>query len=148
MKLTIKIMIITLCLLTSCVGMKKRRANRKINKAMQLDPSRFANDTIILVDTVYTETITHDTVTNFVHHDTVTVVNNEKTILKYFYDTTHKEIWHEVECKGDTVTLTNEVIVEKITQRSIKDIVSEYIIGLVAVAIGLMIFGYLAGVKE
>ncbi len=82
---------------------------------MRLDPARFKNDTIIIRDTVIIKSVEVDTVTNIVYHDTIKVIDNSKVVLKYFYDSTTHEIWHEVECKGDTVFIENEIIVEKVT---------------------------------
>ena len=90
------------------------RASRKIKKAMRLDPARFQNDTIIIRDTVIVKSFEVDTVTNIIYHDTIKVIDNSKVILKYFYDSTTREIWHEVECRGDTVFIENEIIVEKV----------------------------------
>ena len=105
-------------MLSSCAVSSRfdgMRASRKIKKAMRLDPARFQNDTIIIRDTVIVKSIEVDTVTNIVYHDTIKVIDNSKVVLKYFYDSTTREIWHEVECKGDTVFIENEVIVEKVT---------------------------------
>ena len=101
--------------LSSCFLSKKSRANRKIKKAMVLDPSRFKNDTLRIRDTIFIVSTKSDTVTNIIYHDTVTVINNNKVSLKYFYDTTRLEIWHDVECKADTVFLDKEIVVEKVT---------------------------------
>ena len=46
-------------------------------------------------------------------HDTTTVINNERVILKYFHDTLTKEIHHYVECKEDTVYVEKLVPIEK-----------------------------------
>jgi aspartate carbamoyltransferase regulatory subunit len=91
------------------------RASRKIKKAMRLDPARFKKDTIIIRDTVIVKSVQVDTVTSIEYHDTIKVIDNSKVVLKYFYDSTTREIWHEVECKGDTVFIENEIIVEKVT---------------------------------
>ena len=80
---------------------------------MKLDPNLFSNDTIKVFDTVVIEKFAFDTVHSFVEHDTVVVMNNEKAVLKYFYDTTRFEIYHEFECKSDTIYREVEVIVEK-----------------------------------
>ena len=81
---------------------------------MRLDPARFKKDTIIIRDTVIVESVQVDTITNIEYHDTIKVIDNSKVVLKYFYDSTTREIWHEVQCKGDTVFIENEIIVEKV----------------------------------
>ena len=129
----LKYFIILSFILSSCAvsshfdGM---RASRKIKKAMRLDPARFQNDTIIIRDTVIVKSVEVDTVTNIVYHDTIKVIDNSKVVLKYFYDSTTHEIWHEVECKGDTVFIENEVIVEKVTTGTQKQcIILDRVIG-------------------
>ena len=108
-------------LLSSCAVhpvFDKYRANRKIRKAKRLDPSRFTVDTIVIRDTVLIQSYEVDTITKVIYHDTVKVVDNSRVVLKYFYDSTTREIWHEVECKGDTVYLEREVLIEKVEKRS------------------------------
>jgi hypothetical protein len=46
-------------------------------------------------------------------HDTTTVINNEKLILKYFYDTLRETIYHDIDCIGDTVYTEKLITVEK-----------------------------------
>jgi len=76
-------------------------------------------DTLIVRDTVVIETYNHDTITLLEFHDTTTVINNEKVILKYFYDTLREVIHHEVECLGDTVYTEKLVTVEKAVFREL-----------------------------
>jgi hypothetical protein len=109
--------LLIILLLSSCAVhpiFDKYRANKKIRKAKRLDPSRFTVDTIVIRDTVLIQSYEVDTITNIIYHDTVKVVDNSRVVLKYFYDSTTREIWHEVECKGDTVYLEREVLIEKV----------------------------------
>lgn len=108
-----KCLVFCFILLIGCLPSKEKRAVRKLEKAMKLDPNLFSNDTIKVFDTVVIEKFAFDTVHSFVEHDTVVVINNEKAVLKYFYDTTRFEIYHEFECKSDTIYREVEVIVEK-----------------------------------
>lgn len=108
-----KCLVFCFILLIGCLPSKEKRAVRKLEKAMKLDPNLFSNDTIKVFDTVVIEKFAFDTVHSFVEHDTVVVMNNEKAVLKYFYDTTRFEIYHEFECKSDTIYREVEVIVEK-----------------------------------
>lgn len=112
------LLILVLLSLNSCFLSKHRRADRKINKAMGLDPERFTTDTIFFIDTVVVESFRVDTLREVVYHDTVTVINNDRVSIKYFYDTTRLEIWHEVECHEDTVYITHQLEVEKLVQSS------------------------------
>lgn len=114
--------IITLILiafaLTSCSHKAKvRRAEKKVVKLTKKYPELLQKDTVKIIDTVVVESVTHDTVTKMVYHDSVTVVDNERVYLKYFYDTVRKEIYHEVECKADTVIREHEVVHDKVVVR-------------------------------
>lgn len=112
------LLILVLISLNSCFLSKPRRADKKIQKAMKLHPERFKVDTLYIRDTILVESFRVDTVKEMIYHDTVTVINNDKVSLKYFYDTTRLEIWHEVECHGYTVYLTHEVVVDKLVESS------------------------------
>jgi len=130
------LIILSLLTLQSCALTKKNRADRKIRKAMFLDPQRFENETVTIHDTVIIKVHSVDTITQIVSHDTVTVINNDRVKLKYFYDTTRLEIWHEVECKGDTVYIENEVIIEKVSASSRGDFpLWIYIVGALVVIV-------------
>jgi hypothetical protein len=94
---------------------RSNRAERKVARARELNPAMFATDTITVYDTVLVKSHSYDTIHSFVQHDTVTVINNERAIVKYFYDSTTTEIWHEVECKADTIVRETRVPYETIT---------------------------------
>lgn len=89
------------------------RAKRKIRKAKRLAPELFIKDTVRIIDTVFVPSITYDTITRVIKHDSTIVINDEKVYLKYFYDTLRQEIHHDVECKEQKVIRENKVIVEK-----------------------------------
>lgn len=89
------------------------RAKRKIRKAKRLAPELFVKDTVRIIDTVFVPSITYDTITRVIKHDSTIVINDEKVYLKYFYDTLRQEIHHDVECKEQKVIRENKVIVEK-----------------------------------
>ena len=63
-------------------------------------------DTIIILNT------SKDTITNFYHNDTVTIIDDRRTILKYFYDTITNNIYHDLEIKQDTIYYEKVVPVE------------------------------------
>ena len=98
--------IILICLIVGCSPQK--RLNRLLTKY----PNLTEQDTIVVRDTIMVERYIHDTTTVLEFHDTTTVINNERIILKYFHDTLTKEIHHYVECKGDTVYMEKLVPIE------------------------------------
>ena len=92
----------------------KKRALRKIEQAKRLAPELFTVDTIKIIDTVVVERFTIDTITTFHYHDTITVVNNDRLLLKYFYDTLRQEIYHEAQCKDVEKIIEHNVPIEVI----------------------------------
>jgi hypothetical protein len=113
---TLRLSFILVLFLFSCskeVRVKKR-ALRKIEQAKRLAPELFTVDTIKIIDTVVVERFTIDTVTTFYYHDTITVVNNERLLLKYFYDTLRQEIHHEAQCKDVEKIIEHSVPIEVI----------------------------------
>jgi len=100
-----KIILIVSILFVGCSPQK--RLQRLIKKHPELVEIKY--DTIRLRDTIYIENYIHDTVNEIRFHDTTIIVNNEKTFARYFYDTLRQEIYHEIECKGDTVYYYKEI---------------------------------------
>ncbi len=122
------IQVILVFLIVGCSPQK--RLNRLITKY----PNLSEKDTIIVHDTVVVENYNYDTTTILEFHDTTTVINNERVILKYFYDTLREIIHHDIECLGDTVYSERIVTVEKAVFRELSwwDKYKEFIyIGLV-----------------
>ena len=107
-------LLLILIFLTSCNP--QNRLNRKVKRAENYAYKHglVIKDTIKVVDTVIVESYIHDTTATFYRHDSITVVNNEKVFLRYFYDTLRQEIYHEIECKGDTIIREVLVPVDKI----------------------------------
>jgi len=105
--------LIILIFLVSCSP--QNRLNRKVKRAENYAYKHglIIQDTIRIVDTVLIDNYIHDTTATIIMHDSVTVVNNEKVVLRYFYDTLRQEIYHEVECKGDTIIREVVVPVDK-----------------------------------
>lgn len=103
-----------LIFLTSCNP--QNRLNRKVKRAENYAYKHglVINDTIKVIDTVIVDKYIHDTTATFYRHDSTIVVNNEKVFLRYFYDTLRQEIYHEVECKGDTIIREVLVTVDKV----------------------------------
>ena len=107
-------LLLILIFLTSCNP--QNRLNRKVKRVENYAYKHglVIKDTIKVIDTVIVESYIHDTTATFYRHDSITVVNNEKVFLRYFYDTLRQEIYHEVECKGDTIIREVFIPVDKI----------------------------------
>jgi len=86
---------------------------RRLNRLLINHPELLEKDTIVVRDTVVVENYNYDTTTIIRLHDTTTVINNERVILKYYYDTLREVIHHDVECLGDTVYIETLVPIEK-----------------------------------
>jgi len=105
----VKGLLLILIFLVSCSP--QNRLNRKVKRVENYAYKHglVIKDTIKVIDTVIVESYIYDTTATFYRHDSITVVNNEKVFLRYFYDTLRQEIYHEVICRGDT--LIREVLV-------------------------------------
>tara|TARA_R110000824_G_scaffold237077_2_gene425874 strand:+ start:6118 stop:6543 length:426 start_codon:yes stop_codon:yes gene_type:complete len=110
----VKGLLLILIFLVSCNP--QNRLNRKVKRAENYAYKHglVIKDTIKVIDTVIVDNYIHDTTATFYRHDSITVVNNEKVFLRYFYDTLRQEIYHEIECKGDTIIREVLVPVDKI----------------------------------
>ena len=107
--------ILLLCIfLISCSP--QNRLNRKVKRAENYAYKHglVIKDTVKVVDTVIVENYIHDTTATIIKQDSVTIINNEKVFLRYFYDTLRQEIYHEVECRGDTIVREVLVPVDKV----------------------------------
>ena len=92
---------------------------RRLNRLLTNHPELLEKDTIIVRDTVVVDNYNYDTTTIIRLHDTTTVINNERVILKYYYDTLREIIHHDVECLGDTVYIETLVPIEKAVFREL-----------------------------
>jgi hypothetical protein len=108
----IKIILISL-LFISC------SPQERLNRLITRHPELSQKDTVIVRDTVVVENYNYDTTTIIRLHDTTTVINNERVVLKYYYDTLREVIHHDVECLGDTVYIETLVPVEKAVFREL-----------------------------
>ena len=114
----------------------------RLNRLLTKYPTLTEKDTIIVRDTITIEKYVHDTTTVLEFHDTTTVINNERVILKYFHDTLTKEIHHYEECKEDTVYVEKLVPIEKAVFRELSwwEKYREFIyIGLVLLGVYMII---------
>ena len=93
------IQIVLICLIISCSPQKR------LNRLVKNHPELSQIDTLNLVvrDTIVIQKQSFDTTTQIIYHDSVTVINNERVILKYFYDTATQELNHYLENKPDTI---------------------------------------------
>ena len=122
------IQVVLLSLLFSC------SPQERLNRLLTRHPQLLERDTIVVIDSVIVENYIRDTTTIIQMHDTTTVINNERVVLKYFYDTLREVIHHEVKCLGDTVYVETLVPIEKAVFRELSwwDKYKEFIyIGLV-----------------
>ena len=112
----------------------QNRLNRKVKRAENYAYKHglVIKDTIKVVDTVIIESYRIDTLNTFTRHDSTVVFNTDKIYLKYFYDTLRQEIYHEVECKGDTIVREVLVPVDKIKVIEKDSRVNIIIIALIA----------------
>ena len=92
---------------------------RRLNRLLTNHPELLEKDTIIVKDTVIVQNYNYDTTTIIRLHDTTTVINNERVVLKYYYDTLREIIHHDVECLGDTVYIETLVPIEKAVFREL-----------------------------
>jgi hypothetical protein len=104
---------ILLLLLVSCTPQK--RLNRLITK----HPNLIQLDTLIVRDTIVINSYNYDTITTFKYSDTTIIVNTEKVLAKYYFDTLRQEIWHQIECKEDTIFYEKLVPVEKVVYKEL-----------------------------
>ena len=107
-------LLLILIFLTSCNP--QNRLNRKVKRAENYAYKHglVIKDTIKVIDTVIVDNYIHDTTATFYTSDSITVIDNSRVLLRYFYDTLRQEIYHEVECKGDTIIREVLVPVDKI----------------------------------
>ena len=103
----IAILFLLLYFLFSCTP------QRRLNRLLTNHPELLEKDTIVVRDTVVVQNYNYDTTTIIRTHDTTTVINNERVVLKYYYDTLREIIHHDVECLGDTVYIETLVPIEK-----------------------------------
>ena len=126
------IQVVLLSLLFSC------SPQERLNRLLTRHPQLLERDTIVVIDSVIVESYIRDTTTIIQMHDTTTVINNERVVLKYFYDTLREVIHHEVKCLGDTVYVETLVPIEKAVFRELSwwDKYKEFIyIGLVLIMV-------------
>mgnify|MGYP003625700625 CR=1 FL=1 len=83
--------------------------------------------------------LSYDTIVlnSVVNNDTTIIVNTERVLARYYYDTLRQEIWHEIECKTDTVYYEKLIPVDKIVYKELS--FWEKYNTLIYIALGLFI---------
>ena len=129
-------LILILIFLVSCNP--QNRLNRKVKRVENYAYKHglVIKDTIKVIDTVIVDNYIHDTISTIIKMDSVTIINNEKVFLRYYYDTLRQEIYHEVECKGDTLIREILVPVDKIR---VIDKDNRFIIIVIALLVALIL---------
>lgn len=113
-----------------CIGCTpEKRLNRLLRKNPHLVTTTIVHDTIII------EKVVHDTITKIVFNDSVTVINNERVKLKYFYDTLRQEIHHDVECKEVPVVYEKKIVTVEPPKKPFN-----WLVLFLSLIIGLMIY--------
>ncbi|MAG26080.1 hypothetical protein CMI47_10920 [Candidatus Pacearchaeota archaeon] len=102
-----KVLSIYLIIIFSVGCSPQKRLNRLIKKYPEL--TEVSIDTIKVRDTIYIENYDTTVLSSIIKHDTTIIVNNDRTFARYYYDTLRQEIFHEIECIGDTIHYYKEV---------------------------------------
>ena len=102
-------------LLILCILLMGCSAEKQMQRALKRNPELLKADTVVTLDTVYTEFVGIDTIFKPTH-DTVIIKENKLT-MKYFYNSHDSIIYLEGECAPDTIvtegkTITNTIIKE------------------------------------
>lgn len=92
---------------------------KQLNRIIENNPHLAEVDTVHIVDTVVINNYSFDTINRVESHDTVIIQNNERVEARYFYDTVRQEIWHEIQCKNDTIIQDRFIPVEKIVYKEL-----------------------------
>lgn len=92
---------------------------KQLNRIIDNNPHLAEIDTVHIIDTVVINNYSFDTINRIESHDTVIIQNNERVEARYFYDTVRQEIWHEIQCKNDTIIQDRFIPVEKIVYKEL-----------------------------
>ena len=87
---------------------------KRINRIVKNNPHLLAKDTIRIIDTIIVPNYSYDTINTISYHDTTIIVNNDRVEARYYYDTLRQEIYHEIQCKTDTVIKDRLIPIETI----------------------------------
>ena len=92
---------------------------KQLNRIIEKNPHLTEVDTVRVVDTVVVTNYLFDTINRIESHDTVIIQNNERVEARYFYDTVRQEIWHEIECKNDTIFQEKLIPVDRVVYKEL-----------------------------
>jgi hypothetical protein len=141
------IIIITISFLSLFKCSPERRLARLVDKYPSLKVNHL--DTIKINDTIIINEISYDTTKLIEYHDTTIIVNTEKIFARYIYDTITKEIYHEIKCLGDTITIIKEIPfeVEKLIYQENKPLTKYLNYGLIIIGL-LILLAFLKQIRE
>lgn len=83
-----------------------------LQKRLERKCGQINYDTLIVKDTIVTNTIKRDTVFKYYTRDTV-VVREGRLVMKYFYNSHDSTVYLNGNCKGDTIYIEKKVPYKK-----------------------------------
>ena len=113
---------------------------QRLNKLKKKHPYLFQTDTLIVRDTVRTETVKKDTSFLFTNsHDTVTIIKDQ--LIVKVVKLPGDSIWIEGTCKGDTIYLERKIPCDRaiIVELPFYQKLSFWLIVLLVVAVLILI---------
>jgi hypothetical protein len=95
---------------------------KKLNRLVKKHPELMTKDTLLIKiqDTIVVTEIKHDTISQLFYNDTIKIIDrtidNSRVVLKYFYDTLTRNIYHDLKVETDTIFIEKQVpvIVDRI----------------------------------
>lgn len=94
------IFVLSVLFLGSCSV--EQRAQRHLKRAEKLNPYIFDYSDVTIIDTIIVKDTIYNTSNTLIQGDTIVVINDNKTTLKYYVDSS-KAIHHYLNVKGDTI---------------------------------------------
>ena len=106
-------------LILSCSFLICCSPQRRMNRLIKNYPELTQTDTIVVIDTVIIERYDTTVINNIIRQDSVTIINNERIKIKYFYDTITEKIEHFITLPSDSVFTETFIPVEKVIFKEI-----------------------------
>lgn len=120
---------------------------KQLNRIIEKNPHLTEVDTVRVVDTVVVNNYLFDTINRIESHDTVIIQNNERVEARYFYDTVRQEIWHEIECKNDTIFQEKLIPVDRVVYKELTIYEKYKDVALIIVCAIILLFIILVALK-
>tara|TARA_R100001443_G_scaffold9347_1_gene18943 strand:- start:244 stop:684 length:441 start_codon:yes stop_codon:yes gene_type:complete len=120
---------------------------KQLNRIIEKNPHLTETDTIRVVDTVVVNNYSFDTINRVQTHDTIIIQNNERVEARYFYDTVRQEIWHEIECKNDTIFQEKLIPVDRVVYKELTMYEKYKDVALIIVCALILLFIILVALK-